>query len=190
VEYTFTLKYQLSDQDADQQELVERLLGGGCDDALIGVGRPGRIALQFDREAESAREALLSALADVQRIIPSATLIEASPDLVGLTDVADVVGITRQGIRKLATTHASIFPAPVHEGSTALWHLADVLKWMKGRGAYDISSSTQEIAGLAMQVNLHRDGHRIDHGFSEEIGACLREESAPLEAERERPRQF
>ena len=54
MEYTFTLKYQLADDDRDAKALVERLGEAGCDDALVGIGQPGRLALEFTREAESA----------------------------------------------------------------------------------------------------------------------------------------
>ena len=87
MEYTFTLKYQLAEHDSDPDALVERLGAAGCDDALVGVGQPGRLALAFTREAGRAAEAMRSALADVKAAIPSARLIEVSPDLVGLTDV-------------------------------------------------------------------------------------------------------
>ena len=61
---------------ADASELVERLGEAGCDDAMIGVGQPGRIALRFTREAESAKHAIVSALVDVKKAIPAAKLIE------------------------------------------------------------------------------------------------------------------
>ncbi|MEW3697554.1 DNA-binding protein, partial [Pseudomonas aeruginosa] len=54
MEYIFTLKYQLADDDRDPETLVERLGEAGCDDALIGIGQPGRLALEFTREAENA----------------------------------------------------------------------------------------------------------------------------------------
>ncbi|OXR49468.1 DNA-binding protein [Pusillimonas sp. T2] len=92
MEYIFTLKYQLADSDCDQDDLVERFGQAGCDDALVGMGLPGRLALEFTREAEDADSAVRGALADVQRVVPSATLIEVAPDWVGLTDVAQIVG--------------------------------------------------------------------------------------------------
>jgi len=85
IEYTFTLKYRLSDDDRDADELVERLGEAGCADALVGVGIAGRLALEFTREAESAQIAVRSALEDVKNAIPSAMLVEVSPDFVGLT---------------------------------------------------------------------------------------------------------
>lgn len=76
MEYTFTLKYQLDDDDRDPDALVERLGAAGCDDALVGIGVPGRLALEFTREAADADAAVRSALADVRRAVPSARLIE------------------------------------------------------------------------------------------------------------------
>src|SRR5471032_3422305 len=87
MEYIFTLKYQLPEASA-LDDVVERLGAAGCDDALIGVGLTGRIAMNFSREADSAKAALFSALEDVKRAVPGAKLIEAAPDFVGLTDVA------------------------------------------------------------------------------------------------------
>jgi hypothetical protein len=94
---------------------------------LVGIGQPGRLALEFSREAPSAEAAVRSALADVRSAIPSARLIEVAPDLVGLTDMADIVGVSRQNMRKLMLAHPSSFLAPVHEGSASIWRLADVL---------------------------------------------------------------
>jgi hypothetical protein len=92
----------------------------GCSDALVGVGQPGRIALDFTREGPSAQAAITSALADVKKAIPDGKLVEVSPDLVGLTDVAELVGVTRQNVRKLMLSHAEDFPAPVRDGSAIL----------------------------------------------------------------------
>ena len=86
MQYEFTLKFRLPVDGTDMDAIVERLGECGCDDALVGFGHPGRMALQFSREAPSASEAILSAIADVRRAIPGADLIEVAPDLVGMTD--------------------------------------------------------------------------------------------------------
>ena len=62
MEYTFTLKYALKPADADIDAVMERLGAQGCTDAIVGVGQPGRIALQFTRSASSAQAALQSAI--------------------------------------------------------------------------------------------------------------------------------
>ena len=79
--YTYTLryKYQLMD-DRDLSSLVERLGEAGCGGALAGVGQPGRLALEFTREAANVAEAVHSALADVRQAVPSVRLIEITPE--------------------------------------------------------------------------------------------------------------
>jgi hypothetical protein len=101
--YEFTLKFQLADPQADADRYTDELYGNGCEDAVIGVGRKGTIALQFIREAESANAAIVSAIADVRKTIPDAKVIESSPDF----------GASRGWL-----------PA-VNEGAAALWHWAD-----------------------------------------------------------------
>ncbi|HCP53543.1 MAG: DNA-binding protein [Pseudomonadaceae bacterium] len=173
MEYTFTLKYQLADEDRDPDTLVERLGEAGCDDALVGIGQPGRLALEFTREAESADAAVRSALADVRSAIPSAKLIEVAPDLVGLTDVAEMVGVSRQNMRKLMLAHPSSFPAPVHEGSASIWHLADVLAWLQAKGSYSLARDVQDVARVALQVNVVKEGRRLSRSISKELEALV-----------------
>ncbi len=173
MEYTFTLKYQLADDDRDPDALVERLGEAGCDDALVGIGQPGRLALEFTREADSADTAVRSALADVRSAVPTARLIEVSPDLVGLTDVADIVGVSRQNMRKLMLTHPGSFPAPVHEGSASIWHLADVLTWLQAKGSYSLARDVLDVACVALQVNVAKEGRRLARSTSAELEALV-----------------
>ena len=169
MEYTFTLKYQLADDDRAPDALVERLGEAGCDDALVGIGQPGRLALEFTREADSADAAVRSALADVRGAVPSAKLIEVAPDLVGLTDVAEMVGVSRQNMRKLMLAHPSSFPAPVHEGSASIWHLADVLTWLQAKGSYSLARNVLDVAQIALQVNVVKEGQRLPRSASKEL---------------------
>jgi len=156
VEYSFTLKVQLGAEEQDNDALIERLAEAGCDDALIGSGRPGRLALEFTREADNAKSAVQSAIHDIRKGIPDAVLVEASPDFVGLTEIADIVGMSRQAMRKLMHTHQRSFPLPVHEGSVAIWHLAEVLDWFEQRGGYRPQESMKETARAAWGLNATR----------------------------------
>lgn len=76
--FTFTLKYQLPSDDNDMDAIMDRLAEEGCDDALVGVGQPGRLALEFVREAPSAHDAIEGAKEDVRRAVPNARLIEST----------------------------------------------------------------------------------------------------------------
>ena len=173
MEYEFTLKYQLSANDCDHDELVERLAGAGCDDATVGIGQPGRITLTFTREESSAWQAIISALQEVKRAVPSARLVEAAPDFVGLTDVAEATGMTRQNMRKLMITNALEFPVPIHEGNTSLWHLSDILTWLNARGGYHIDKYLLEIAKTVKQVNLAKEAGKIESGVVSELEALF-----------------
>ena len=86
MEFIFTLRYQLSEHDADQHNIVGRLVAEGCDDAVIGIGLPGRLALEFTTEADSAVLAIRQARSEVKNIVPSALLTEAGTDLVGRSE--------------------------------------------------------------------------------------------------------
>ncbi|MEX3954841.1 AlpA family transcriptional regulator [Trinickia symbiotica] len=173
MEYTFTLKYQLQDGHGDLDDLMERLGAAGCEDALVGMGQSGRVALEFAREAASAEAAFVSALADVRRALPGARLIEAVPDFVGLTDAAEVIGVTRQNMRKLMISHARNFPAPVHCGTTAIWHLADILSWLQTRGTYELKAGLVEVAATAMQINLAKAVRQAIPGVQRQVGELV-----------------
>jgi hypothetical protein len=171
MEYEFTLKFKLPPGDTGADELVERL-GETCNDALVGIGQPGRLVLNFTRDASSAERAIISALTDVKDAIPEAKLVEAAPDFVGLTDVAELIGVTRQNMRKLMLAHPDGFPAPIHEGSAALWHLAPVLLWLANRG-YRIDLALIDVARTAMQINLTKEATQIERRFQRVVSELV-----------------
>jgi hypothetical protein len=173
MKYQFTLTYRLAEPREELDSLIERLGAAGCDDALIGIGLPGRLALDFTRQAKSAKSAITSALADVKHAIPNAELIEASPDLVGLSDAADVVGVSRQNLRKLMLSHPNTFPLPVHSGTSAFWHLEDLVIWLNEQMHYEIPTEICETAGTTKQVNLARQARRIKPSVRRDLQSLI-----------------
>lgn len=171
--YEFTLRFTLPSAGVDMDEVADRLYGHGCDDALVGIGHPGKIALDFSRKAPSARVALMSAITDVTKAVPGAILVEVAPDLVGVTDVADMVGRSRQNIRQLMVSCAGTVPAPVHEGKQALWHLAPVLSWLASEKNYRVSADLMELADATMRVNLAVDALQADPEVEDELRTLL-----------------
>jgi len=161
VEYEFGLKYKVA-ADADMDELIEQLGEAGCDDALVGTGRPGRIALDFTRDANSAEKAIVSALSAVKIAIPGAKLLEVTPDFVGMTEVAEMLEVSRQNIQRLKQAHPFYFPTPIHEGNAAVWHLAHLLEWFKGRASYAIDQALLDVAHIAMQINLAKEAKQME----------------------------
>ncbi len=150
--YDFTLRFALLDAARPVDDRLERLAAAVCDDAIVGIGHTGRIALGFTRDAPSPRRAVLTALEDARRAMPDAQLVEASPDLVGLTDIADIMGFTRQNARKLLAGGGA--PAPVHEGKPSLWRLAHVLRWLRDERGYAIDEHLVGLAAVTMQLNI------------------------------------
>jgi len=171
--FEFVLKFRLPDAGADSDAYMTALAEQGCTDAIVGVGQLGLIGLDFSREADSAHEAISSAITDVKHAIPDATLIEAVPDLVGLTEVADLLGFSRQYLRKVAWGHLESFPAPVHEGKPSLWHLYTVLQWVRLRRECPVEPVLVDTAKLTMGVNMVVGERQVDFDEVDELRALL-----------------
>ncbi len=170
--YEFGLTFAIP-QVADVDGIVERLGDAGCDDATVGVGRRGRVAFMFAREAGSAAEAVFSAIRAVRGAIPGARLVEATPDLVGLTDVAALLGVSRQNVRKLLLGCAVPAPSPVHEGKPTIWRLAKILRWLRDEKGYLVAAELVELAETTMQVDLAVGAGDAEHPAQRELRALL-----------------
>jgi len=169
-EYEFTLKLKLAEPESQPEKHLNALAEAGCTDALIGIGQAGKIALNFIREAPSAYEAISSALAEIRTAIPDSELVEASPDFVGLTDLAEILGFSRQNMRQLVLRNGT-FPAPIHEGKAAIWHLAKVLNWLKQHKPYSLNETLLETAQVTLLLNLARETREIEPALQAKIKA-------------------
>lgn len=155
-EYEFTLKFSLNKKDITEDQIIDILYNNGCDDALVGLGKKDRLAFNFIRESESAEKAIFSAILDIKKALPDAKLVEASPDFVGLTDVADILGFSRQYMRKIMEKYIEEFPLPVHEGNLSIWHLFNILDWVKKRDIYEVKNYLLDISKTNMIINLNK----------------------------------
>jgi predicted DNA-binding transcriptional regulator AlpA len=109
------------------------------------------------------------ASSDVRAALPEAILIEAAPDYVGLSDVADSVGVTRQNLRKLMLQHHASFPLPIHEGKAVMWHLSDMLQWLQQKMAYKVRESDLQLAEVTKQVNLAKTLSAVNKPLMKEM---------------------
>jgi len=171
--YEFELKFSLPNTSQNPEIFIERLAEAGCTDALVGIGQAGRLAFQFTRDANSAFEAILSAVKNIKKAIPEASLIEAAPDLVGLSDIADILGYSRQNIRKLMMNNLVSFPTPIHQGKTILWHLSSVLGWVKESNRYEIDELLLDVASTNMQLNITKETVHLDATIHEQFLAGI-----------------
>lgn len=158
-EFEFTLEFKLPESNENPEAYLDALFEAGCDDALIGTGERGYIALDFSREGEDSIEAMRSALLDVYKAIPGAKFEKASPDLVNLSDVADVVGVSRQYIHNIYTKNKMEFPKPYYSGKqVSLWRMANVMtfiidKQLIKKKVYEELMTEQEMYFLIMHLN-------------------------------------
>ena len=159
--YEFELIFKV-DSSENLLDCSDKLYEAGCDDALVSVGQLGMITLSFTREAENAQMAIDSAIENVRTAIPTAELIEASPDFVSITDVASILGHSRQYTRKLFNEKSGL-PSPIHMGSPTIWHLSEVLSWIKKitKNGINLSDSLLEVSSTARQVNFKKQMERL-----------------------------
>ena len=171
--FEFSLKFALPQSLSNLDECIEKLGETGCNDALVGIGHTGHIAFNFDRNAASAFQAISSAVVDVKNAIPLARLIEATPDIVGLSDIAIILGCSRQYMRKLMLGTEVNFPEPLHEGKTSLWRLSKVLVWLKEHKQYQIDQCLLDTAAVNMQLNLAKESRDIDASLQKHLHALV-----------------
>lgn len=87
VEFSFTLMYRVPDTGEDLSAFERCLTESGCDDALLGSGLPGILALRFWREGTAANDVARDTCAQVQKALPEAELIAVHSDV---SDAASV----------------------------------------------------------------------------------------------------
>ena len=99
-----------------------------------------------------------------QKAIPKATLIECGPDLVGISGIASIFKVSRQAIQKMVKTFSDTFPAPVHSGTTQIWHLIKILNWSNAHAQkHTFDETLLEIASAAREVNVYKEISELEN---------------------------
>lgn len=133
--YLFTLI--LKDVNENTPGLEDSLYESGCDDALINY-RNNAVFLDFDREASSFEEAVISAIKQVESSSIKAVVASVAPEnLVTMSEVAKRLNKTRQVIslwinedrRKSASKP---FPQPRMKlaDKSPLWKWNEIVEWL------------------------------------------------------------
>lgn len=159
--YQFMLTFRLPTSDADPVSCLDALYDAGCDDASVGLGQRGLVGLDFLRSAAKAEDALKSAIEAVQQAIPGADLVEAGPDLVNLTAMAEIFGCSKQNMQKYASSRDRRFPEPVFTGQPSLWHLAEIAAWLSCNTGLRPSDEVIEVSKAAAEINLKVQTERV-----------------------------
>ena len=113
--------------------LEDSLYEAGCDDALINF-RNGAVYLDFDREATSLEEAVISAIKDVKSASVDAEIASVTPEnLVTEAEIAKRLNTNRQTVSLwIKGERRKLFPHPIMRLSekSPLWNWSDVVNWL------------------------------------------------------------
>ncbi len=154
--------------DLQSGAVMDALYKAGCDDALIGRV-DGIQYVEFDREAGGVVEAVLSAVADIERVDGVKVVRIADAGLVSMADIARRTGRTREGVRLLVTGARGPggFPPPVTDPRSRyrLWRWSDVERWLAASiGEETTAMEDHALAAINASLELRRHGHWLGAG--------------------------
>ncbi|MEU3446539.1 hypothetical protein AB0H29_04835 [Streptomyces thermolilacinus] len=161
MDYDFT--FVVSGVDVDDQAAVEALLEN-CDALLARAG--GVDLLSITGSGASALEAALNAVSSARAAVPRLRVCRLDRDLVGVHEIAERTGRTRQNVSQwiAGARKGQGAPFPAAEGTVGrsqAWLWSEVNQWLAGHGlddgvAYPTRAEMAEIdVALANAVTLH-----------------------------------
>jgi predicted DNA-binding transcriptional regulator AlpA len=162
-EFALTIAGQLD------EETLDALFEAGCGDATLSEG-PGHVLAEFDREAPSLIDAVLSAIAAVESVKDLEVLHVDPDELVWASEIAQRAGRSRQSIDHLVRgiRGPGDFPAPAHHATrNPLWRWSEVEAWL---AAYEGRESDTERSVVLGAINgALQARHGLRHSTSERV---------------------
>ncbi|MCY4461108.1 MAG: hypothetical protein OXC26_12060 [Albidovulum sp.] len=114
--------------------LIDLLFEAGCDDATVGSSDSVQY-VDFDREAATLNDAILSAVDDLEKLQGVHVVRIADAGLASLADIATRLARTRESVRLLVSGARGPggFPKPVTDPRSRyrLWRWSEVVHWFK-----------------------------------------------------------
>jgi len=114
-------------------DLEDSLYEAGCDDALINF-RNRAVYLDFDREAKTLEEAVISAIKDVQSSSIDAEVASVAPEnWVTESEIAQRLTMTKQTVSLwISGQRRKSFPHPIMHlaKKSPLWSWSEVVNWL------------------------------------------------------------
>lgn len=141
--FTFTIGGVLTDARLDA------LVRAGCDDATFSSKGELTFA-EFDREAETLMDAVVSAVVAVESIDGSEVLHVDPDELVWASEIAERTGRSRQSVDMLIKGKRGPggFPPPAsHATRNPLWRWSEVEQWFAGYEGREADSERSAVLG-------------------------------------------
>lgn len=172
--FQFTLI--LKNVDENTPQLEDHLYEAGCDDALINY-RGGAVFLDFDREADSFEEAVISAIKNVKSSLVDAEIARIGPEnLVTESEIAKKLNKSRQAISLwIQGARRKSFPHPVMrlDEKSPLWKWDEVVQWLCSNEIVDdkeLLSNAKFISNInAALEECDKDTRETRHALLERI---------------------
>lgn len=128
--HTFTLL--LDNEDELTTDLEDALFEAGCDDGMLFI-KNQVVYIEFDRDADSLEEAVVSAINDVESAGFQVARVEPS-DLVTSAEISRRANRSRQSVAQIIKGKRGKggFPIPVAgvTSKTSVWSWAEVSNWL------------------------------------------------------------
>lgn len=70
-------------------------------------------------------------------------------------------------MRKLMVKSGTEFPSPVHEGKSSIWHLSNILVWLKENNKVEIEDTLIDVANVNKKFNLVKELNQVNDGIQE-----------------------
>ncbi len=155
----FVFKIFCRDVDMEDESFLDRLYEAGCDDALVFF-KDGYVCLDFSRVSESAEDAILSAIKDIEHSGIGGVVERVEPDdFANLSEIARRVGVTRASLQKYARGISKVgkdFPKPIANISGAkreLYSATEVMSWMHKNERVGIPNHLLELTSTIAKTN-------------------------------------
>jgi transcriptional regulator with XRE-family HTH domain len=156
--YDFTF---IVGSDPHEEDFEDVFIAAGCDDATF-VLRRGALAVSFDREGKTYKDAVLSAYRDIRST--GSEIIRFEPDfLVSAPEIAERANLSRAAIDNYARgQRRDGFPLPEARISakSPLWDWVDVSRWLCEREMLD--EREYRYALVSRVINLGVQIHQVD----------------------------
>lgn len=127
--FEFDIVFALPEGEFDVLDLSSAVFEAGFEDAVVGSGQSGLLAVALEMEGEDAESVIVSAARAILKYLPKGSFLrEVRPDLVSLADVAKRLNIKRQALQKRR------MPTPALCGHYRITEVAEAIVTVGGPG--------------------------------------------------------
>jgi hypothetical protein len=174
-EYDFAL-IATCKNDVDAEvicQISNDLFEAGADDCTVS-SRGNALIIEFDRESKSYKEAVISAIKQVQAIDSIIVKSVDAGQYVGLSDAAELSELTRSALSKFSKGERGNgnFPTPYLRvaSKTPLYDWSEIASWLCSKGL--IESELVENAKFTSAINT---ALKLRNGELEEVSTLVSE---------------